>query len=242
MQPAREFEAPADDVDPVVEGLSTIIKRLEPGDRLPPERELASRLGVSRTALRDRLQQAEALGMLRRTVGSGTFVERINPNGLAAGLQLAIDASQLDLASLHSVRIALERQAASEAATQRLEEPLAEMQEAVQLMSTAAASEDMAQMADADAYFHRALMDASGNAALAFFGHAMAKVRRDAMRNRTRQLSLVDRSPTFIVQLHAAIHDAIRSGDPDDAARTVEAHFAEFSQAVVEIGQHPYAE
>ncbi|WP_083702436.1 FadR/GntR family transcriptional regulator [Pseudonocardia sp. Ae717_Ps2] len=242
MQPARDAEQLDDDVDPIAEGLSAIIKGLKPGDRLPPERELATRLGVSRTALRDRLQQAEALGVLRRRVGSGTYVERIDPNGLATGLQLAIDASQIDLSSLHSVRVALERQAALDAARHRPEIPLAEMAEAIALMRSAAADRDMARMAEADAYFHRALMDSSANTALAFFGHAMAKVRRDAMRTRTRQLSLVDRTPTFIVELHSAIFSAISSGDPERATEAVESHFAEFAQAVVEIGQHPYAE
>ncbi|WP_060722155.1 FadR/GntR family transcriptional regulator [Pseudonocardia sp. EC080625-04] len=242
MQPARDAEQLTDDVDPIAEGLSTIIKSLKPGDRLPPERELATRLGVSRTALRDRLQQAEALGVLRRRVGSGTYVERIDPNGLATGLQLAIDASQMDLSSLHSVRVALERQAAFEGAHHRPPTPLAEMADATSLMRSAAADRDMARMADADALFHRALMDSSANTALAFFGHAMAKVRRDAMRNRTKQLSLIDRTPMFIVELHYAIHDAISSGNPEGAAHAVDSHFAEFSQAVVEIGQHPYAE
>lgn len=242
MQPASESGSRIDDVDPIVESLSTLIRGLKPGDRLPPERELATRLGVSRTALRDRLQQAEALGVLRRTVGSGTYLERINPDGLATGLQLAIDAAQMDLSSLHSVRIALERQAAFEAAACRAPESLEEMQDALRLMTDAAVRGDMARMADADAYFHRALMDSSNNPALAFFGHAMAKVRRDAMRRRTQQLRLIDRTPKFIVQLHAAILDAILGGSSSKAATAVDDHFSEFSQAVVEIGQHPYAE
>ena len=242
MHPAWKPDEPVDDIDPIVEGLSEIIKGLQPGQRLPSERDLAVRMGVSRTALRDRLQQAEALGVLRRTVGSGTYVEQINPRGLAIGLQLAIDASQLSLGSLHPVRVALERQAAHDAAVSHLDESMEEMREALRYMGKAAEAEDMTGMADADAMFHRALMEAPGNAALSFFGHAMAKVRRDAMRSRARQLSLVDREPSFIVNLHAEIHDAIRAGDPIAAAQKVDAHFAEFTAAVVEIGQHPYSE
>jgi len=60
--------------DRVVEAVST--GDLQPGDRLPPERELAEQLGVSRMTLRQALQTLERRGLVRRTVGrnGGTFV------------------------------------------------------------------------------------------------------------------------------------------------------------------------
>ncbi len=234
------FSDPGD--DPIVDGLSVIIKQLGAGDRLPSERELARRLGVSRTALRDRLQQAEALGVLRRTVGSGTYVDQMNPHGLAVGLQLAIDASQLSLASLHAVRVGLERQAARDATATPHIDSLTEMEDAVQRMAGAARQAAWGEFAKADASFHRALMEAPGNPALSFFAQAMAKVRRDTMRRRTQQLGLIQRPPEFIVDLHTNVLAAVRTGDPERADASVEAHFVGFTQALVEIGQHPYAE
>ncbi|MFI6628637.1 GntR family transcriptional regulator [Nonomuraea fuscirosea] len=93
-----------------------MIRELGKGARMPPERELAERLGVSRGALRDRLRLLEGFGVLSRRQGSGTYVRRLAPEGLEFALDLALSASHLSIESLHSVRVALERQAARKAA------------------------------------------------------------------------------------------------------------------------------
>ncbi|HET7559770.1 MAG TPA: GntR family transcriptional regulator, partial [Limnochordia bacterium] len=58
--------------------------RLGPGDMLPPELDLAERFGVSRTTIRQALGALVQEGMLSRTAGRGTFVERSRPQGLHA--------------------------------------------------------------------------------------------------------------------------------------------------------------
>ncbi len=70
--------------DPIVQKLAQLIQGVGPDRRLPSEREMSISLGVSRVALRDRLQGFEILGILERRQGSGTFVRQLDSNGLAS--------------------------------------------------------------------------------------------------------------------------------------------------------------
>jgi len=104
--------------DPVPAGLSAVIRSLVPGDRLPGERELAATLRVSRSALRDRLRLVEGLGVLRRTTGSAPSYSTLIPPGWRSPSTSPLLTSLIPLSALHSVRTAIERQAAIEAAQQ----------------------------------------------------------------------------------------------------------------------------
>jgi DNA-binding FadR family transcriptional regulator len=80
----------ADQGDPIVQKLAQLIQGVGPDRRLPSERDMSLSIGVSRVALRDRLQGFEILGILERRQGSGTFVRQLDPNGLASLLDLML--------------------------------------------------------------------------------------------------------------------------------------------------------
>jgi GntR family transcriptional repressor for pyruvate dehydrogenase complex len=61
---------------------------LRAGDRLPPERELATRLGLSRGALREALRSLEYVGLLQARAGSGRYVTHQRPNDAATGISI----------------------------------------------------------------------------------------------------------------------------------------------------------
>jgi GntR family transcriptional repressor for pyruvate dehydrogenase complex len=63
---------------------------LRAGDRLPPERELATRLGLSRGALREALRSLEYVGLLQARAGSGRYVTHQRPNDAATGISIWI--------------------------------------------------------------------------------------------------------------------------------------------------------
>ena len=111
------------DEDPMIGALLTRFSALPVGSRLPSERELAQELGVSRTAMRDRLQALEALGVLERRIGSGTYTKAISHNSVSAVLSLGLMSSILTVDDLRPVRLALERQAAGDAARSHDETP-----------------------------------------------------------------------------------------------------------------------
>lgn len=219
--------------DPIVAKLAEVIRAVGPGGRLPSERDLAAGLGVSRTALRDRLQQVEALGVLRRTVGAGTYVQALDPSGLAVGLQLAIISSQLTLESLLSVRMALERQAAIEAT--RLRDPvlLGYVEKAARAIADAPDDEALAA---ADAEFHDALLRAANNRAISFFADALAAPLRALVLQRLAALSQTPDFREVMKYAHGDIHKALLTGRPDRAARSVDDHFAAFDRLTGSAG------
>ncbi|MEC3976601.1 FadR/GntR family transcriptional regulator [Amycolatopsis sp. H20-H5] len=220
--------------DPLTAKLATVIRSLGPGGKLPSERDLATELGVSRTALRDRLQLLEALGVLRRAVGSGTFIQRIEPSGLAMGLHIALTASQLDLSALHSVRVALERQAAIEATLFQDPVLIAYLRKAADRMSLA---EDDDALDEADVEFHHTLVQAADNPALTFFAAALAGVIQEALAGRRAGLRRLAGERELMIDVHERIYQAVASGDPAAAAAAVDGHFAAFDQAMAEIAR-----
>src|SRR5690606_41971721 len=70
-------------------------RQLQPGDKLPPERELAAMLGVSRPSLREALRALSVMNVLELRQGDGTYVSSLEPDLLVEhlGLVLSIDDS-----------------------------------------------------------------------------------------------------------------------------------------------------
>jgi len=211
--------------DPVSASLARLIQQMRPGERLPSERDLAVQLDVSRTALRDRLGMLEGLGVLRRRAGAGTYVETLRPDALSVALNLAISSSHLPLESLESVRIALERQAAAEAARRADPVLIAYMKRAIDTM---AATEQRADVLAADRAFHQSLLRAAGNPSLTFFADALSSVLTQDLAERSERLRAEPLSTSrqaLLVDHHTRIYDAIMAGDPEAAMRAVDGHF-----------------
>jgi GntR family transcriptional repressor for pyruvate dehydrogenase complex len=215
--------APGSPIDPLSDALAELVRGLGPGARLPTERELAGQLGVSRTALRDRLQLLEGLGVLRRKQGSGTYVQHLAPQGLAFALDLALSSSHLSIASLHSVRVALERQAAREAARKGDRVAIAYVGKALDAMVAATTAEEIDA---ADFEFHRALLHATGNPALTFFADAMTGVLFRAVKKRRDQLKTHPRDKAVSIAAHQPLYEALLAGDEDAAGHASDKHFA----------------
>ena len=81
--------------DRVYEGVARqierlILKRLQPGDKLPSERELAETLRVSRSSIRDAIRSLELMGMVEPRQGAGTIVREISSESLVNPLANAI--------------------------------------------------------------------------------------------------------------------------------------------------------
>jgi DNA-binding FadR family transcriptional regulator len=214
--------------DPVSAALADILRRVGPGARLPSERDLAAQLSVSRTALRDRLGMLEGIGVLRRRSGSGTYVEPLQPQVLTVALSLGISSSDLPLNALESVRIALERQAAREAALRAEPVLIAHMRRAVDTMAT---GDGDAELFAADRVFHQSLLRAAGNPALTFFADSLAGLLERDLAERIRQLHVaMGQEPLrrLLVDAHSAIYDAVLGGDQVAAMQTIDAHFDAF--------------
>jgi GntR family transcriptional repressor for pyruvate dehydrogenase complex len=187
------------------------------GERLPSEREQAETLGVSRTLLRDRLRHLEAVGILERRVGSGTFVREVTTETVTQSLALGLLASQLTIESLASVRVALEREAAVQACTSRDHVNLARMLVAVERME---ATDDADELFAADVAFHTALFDASNSPALTFFRDALWVL----LSHTLHHLGVGD-NRTMMRQVHRGIYECIAVSNVPETMAAVTLHF-----------------
>jgi GntR family transcriptional regulator, transcriptional repressor for pyruvate dehydrogenase complex len=144
--------------------------QLRPGDRLPPETDLARSLGVSRPTVREALKVLEALNVLESSTGptGGTFVRPLDGAGVAEyltdSITLLMDVEELTLEELWAAREAIETRAVGMAAVRRTEQDLATMRRIIESDER----KDF-ELYFPDITFHRTIADASKNRLLSLF-------------------------------------------------------------------------
>jgi GntR family transcriptional repressor for pyruvate dehydrogenase complex len=206
----------------VVAQLREMIHRgeLRPGDRLPPERDLAKLLGVSRPTLRAGIRSLSAVGVLQSRQGAGTFV--VQTNG-----QPVLDSSPLRLmASLHGftsaemfeARLSLEMAVAGLAAERATGDQMATMAEEITAMY--ASLEDPEQFLIHDVRFHQSMAAASGNRILTVLMNMVAKILFDIRIKTVKRATDLKES----VEMHRRIYHAIRKHDPEAAREMMREH------------------
>ena len=145
-----------------IQGL-IVDESLHPGDRLPGERDLAERVGVSRTVIREAIHVLRVRGLVEVRPGSGTYIRELSPNDAAAPIGLLLKLRQVSdrYQDLHEIRRTLEVDIAGLAAERATEEDMATLEVAIEEM--AAHSEDADQFTRRDLAFHGALATATHN-------------------------------------------------------------------------------
>ena len=207
---------------------------LHVGDQLPPERELARQLEVSRGAVREAVRTLAAQGVVRSTVGAGgaggTTVTAVPTDALVRFLQLHVALANFPIGDVIEARISLERLSARLATEHARASDLAAMREALAAMDRSA--HDKARYNDADTAFHVAIAGAAGNRLVADMTVAIRESMRLPLLDAFRYVGDWDGLTGGLREQHHAIFDAIRTGDPDAAQATVEAHIRGAWQAL----------
>jgi GntR family transcriptional repressor for pyruvate dehydrogenase complex len=182
---------------------------LVPGQRLPPEAELAESLGTSRSTVREAVRALVTARVLDVRRGDGTFVTSLRPELLLAGIGAAADLLQRDFTlELVQVRRILEPAATAMAATRISDAVLDQLDACLHLMSTAPTHEALVQF---DEEFHQLVATASGNATLASMlnGVSSRTTRGRAWRG-VIEAGAIERT----MSEHAGILAALRARDP----------------------------
>lgn len=197
---------------------------LRPGERLPSERDLASRLEVSRPSLREALQKLEATGLLETRHGGGTVVKNAFAPTLTEPLADLLQRHPEATFDLLEFRHTLEGSAAFYAAARGTEDDRAELRERFQAMETAHELENPAEEAERDVEFHIAIAEASHNLVLMHVMRELfALLRRGVVLSRMKLYSLPGSREMLLAQ-HRAIFDGIMAGDPERARDAAHAH------------------
>lgn len=197
---------------------------LKPGDRLPPERELAVELGVSRPSLREAIQKLASKGMVQSRQGGGTYVTDRLESSFFDPWQEMMGAHPNLREDMLEFRRMLEGQAAEWAAERATEADLTRISQTFSTLTDAFASEDLDQRSKADIAFHQAVGEASHNALLGHLSAALLRLMHDNIRLNLGELKSLPAAGVLLKNQHAAIHDAIRDRKPQAARAAAETH------------------
>ena len=197
--------------------------RLKTGDRLLPERDLASALGVSRPVIREALRALSTLGAVEIRRGYGTVVREPNFTALSDyfSLVLAQQAGAVD--DVMQARIAIERQAIRLACTRAQPADLDRLSQALQAIKETI--DDPAQGGAADFHFHSMIVAAAHSPALSSVYAAVAKLLQASHLERRKVIASVPQVDAYLIDHHEAVLQAIRRGHPVEADALLTEHF-----------------
>ena len=191
---------------------------VEPGTRLPPERVLATSLGIGRSAVREALAALEIMGIVVVRPGSGTYLRGMDSELLPQTLSWGLMLGEPKTRELIGVRRALECEAArlcainiDDAALERLDGYLQGMKDNL---------EDLGAFVDADLHFHLEIAAAAGNGILLELLQSI----RSLLRVWVDRALHDTQGAVKALEEHAAVFEAIRRRDPDGAALAMAHH------------------
>jgi len=204
-----------------------VIGHLRPGNRLPPERELAHRFGVSRTVVREAVRALVAKGLLEVRSGSGTIVCSPTAQTLAQTMSLFLRVGQrdLDYRKILEVRRLLEVEIAGLAAERRTEEDL-EVIKAI--LQEAESGGDRDRFVRTDMAFHSALARATYNELFSVLLDSIA----DVMITMRQMAFDIPDAFTRALRYHRAIFEQVKRGDPEGARQAMREHLVEAEDTI----------
>lgn len=190
----------------------------EPGTRLPPERDLATQLGVSRPSLREALIALDVEGRVEVRGGSGVYVSAALP-GTPSSRTAAMGDSPSQLMEARSV---IEGEIVTLACARAAPEPLARLREILKGMG--AAIDRRRARVDLDRQFHLTLAEMSGNAVLSRLVEELFDERHSPISAKMRSRFESTRTWKAALKEHEAILQAVEARDPIAAQAAMRAH------------------
>ncbi len=212
---------------------------LKPGHPLPPEREFAESLGVSRPSLREALLKLEARGLVTRRRGGGYAVADVTAPTLTDPLVHLLQRHPPATLDVLELRHGLEALAAYLAAQRATDADREEITKRYAELKRADKGEwDDPRGADADMEFHLAVADASHNVVLMHVMRGLVNLVRTSMWcARQRIFSLRDGGNIVLKDQHQAIYRAIMNGDAQAAREAMNLHLSFLEETIREIDQ-----
>jgi GntR family transcriptional repressor for pyruvate dehydrogenase complex len=193
--------------------------KLPPGERLPSEEKLCEQFGVSRTVIREAIQQLRGRGLLRTLKGSGSYIADPSLDSLGSAVEsYSVLAEESDFLELIDFRILIETECARLAALHAGEQVIRELQRILETMEKVSGTRS--KFSKADIAFHLAIARGSGN--------SIYSILLGALERRCIEFAQVNRGDgdwyTPVIDGHRLILEAIEAGLPDKAAEAMRKH------------------
>lgn len=223
MQLSASLARPASLTEQVLDSLEQSIRDgvYQPRERLPTEKQLAERYGVSRAVVREAIARLKSDGYVETRQGAGAFVAT-RPGARSFKLTQPGRVSRDDLRHILELRLAVETEAASLAASRRTPHDLEVLSRCVERMQQMV--QQRGDGSDADNEFHRAIGTATHNPHMRrfieFLNQQFAETRRPAWSEQGHDSGMADGAN----REHRRILEAIAAGDGGAARRAAQRH------------------
>ncbi len=211
--------------------IETLILRgiLRPGERLPAERDLATRMNVSRPSLRTAIADLEARQLLSTKAGAGVFVAEVLGSAFSPPLIALFASHDEALFDYLSFRRDLEGLAAERAAKLASDTDLQVIQTVFDKMISAKSPQLEARF---DAEFHLSIIDASHNVVMLHMMRSMFELLQTGVFYNRQIMFKQQTTREALLAQHRAINDALQKRDPGLARAAVELHLNYVEQAL----------
>jgi GntR family transcriptional repressor for pyruvate dehydrogenase complex len=224
----RLYEQVAEQIQELI-----VAESLLPGDKLPSERELAERLGISRTVVREAIHALSIRGLVKVKPGCGAYVRELSLEDAAAPFELLLKLRQTanTIDNLYEVRLMVETEIAGLAAQRASEEDIAALEMTIAEMD--AHVDDPARFAEHDMAFHTILAKATQN--------DLFEVLMSSIGNLWQEMILISYhapgAPRDGVEYHRAILQSIKEHDLEGARHAMRKHVLHSERLVEAINQ-----
>ena len=201
---------------------------LKPGDRLPSQRELAERLDVSRSTLREAIHKLMALGFVAPKQGVGTMVQNGDPLRYMSSLEEHFLLDGVSAGEFLEARVVIETAVAKLAVQRATAQHRALLQDILRRQEKAAQNRALDEFSRLDTEFHLTLARASGNRVLLRLEETIL----DLLRQFIRKVSDLPGAVEDALQFHRKITQTLHSRDLDEAGRLMAYHLADVAKRI----------
>jgi len=210
----------------VVRQIELLILRgiLRPGERLPSERDLSDKLGVSRPSLRDAVAELQDRGLLTSRAGAGIFVADVLGSSFSDALVKLFASHAEAVFDYISFRRDLEGMAAERAAQFASDTDLMVVNTVFTKMENAHTKRNPAEEAKLDAEFHLSIVEASHNVVMLHMMRSMYELLREGVFYNRTVMFKQRTSRGALLDQHRAINDALQGRDAKAARHAIESH------------------
>lgn len=210
----------------VVRQIELLILRgiLKPGERLPSERELSERLGVSRPSLREAVADLQDRGLLAARAGAGIYVAEVLGSAFSPALIRLFASHDEAVFDYISFRRDMEGLAAERAALYGSDTDLKVIDTIFRKMEAAHSKRNPSDEAELDAQFHLAIIEASHNVVMLHMLRSMYELLREGVFYNRQMMFKQRTTRDLLLDHHRAINNALQARDPKAAREAIVTH------------------
>ena len=193
-------------------------RSLKPGDQLPPERDMAESLGVSRPSVREAIRGLAILGVVQSRQGGGAYITKLDGDALLGPIQFFLSLEDVNIRELYDARSLIEGDVARRAAVHMPQAELARL-DAI-LLTQKAILTDAGAFRLSDYAFHEVIWAGSANAFLKRIGSSLNVLGLEFRKRASETTGVLAQSYAD----HCQLRDALWARDPDRAAQAAQIH------------------